>query len=120
MASCASSTAETFFAASADEHSIAVLKLHSDLAKACSRYFFYRNPMMLGSGRSRKMLNRLPILSYGPVMKQEGADGLEPKISCAVHQAPDLARGDADRSLRVPAAALDRRGHALQQLAGCA
>src|SRR3981189_2770014 len=40
IASCASSTAETFFALSADEHSTAVLKLHSDLAKAFSRYCF--------------------------------------------------------------------------------
>ena len=34
MASCASSTAETCFAARADDNSTAVLKLHSDLAKA--------------------------------------------------------------------------------------
>jgi hypothetical protein len=38
MASWASSTAETFPAASADDNSTAVLKLHSDLAKANSQY----------------------------------------------------------------------------------
>jgi hypothetical protein len=37
IASCASSTAETFFAASAADSSVAVLKLHCDLAKAYSR-----------------------------------------------------------------------------------
>src|SRR6201747_100242 len=37
MTSCASSTALTFLAASAADVSTAVLKLHCDLAKACSR-----------------------------------------------------------------------------------
>jgi hypothetical protein len=41
MASCASSTAETFFAARAAEHSTAVLKLHSDLANARSPQFCF-------------------------------------------------------------------------------
>src|SRR5882757_4166520 len=40
MTSCASSTAETFFAASATDSSVADLKLHCDLAKACSRFLF--------------------------------------------------------------------------------
>src|ERR1700716_1972858 len=40
IASCANSTAETFFAARAVDSSTAVLKLHSDLAKACSRFWF--------------------------------------------------------------------------------
>src|ERR1051326_2685868 len=40
IASLASSTAETFFAFSAADTSTAVLKLHSDLAKALSRLRF--------------------------------------------------------------------------------
>src|ERR1700692_1169159 len=40
IASCASSTAETFFAASAADSSTAVPKLHCDLAKAYSRSHF--------------------------------------------------------------------------------
>jgi hypothetical protein len=36
MASCASSTAETFFAARAADNSVALLKLHCDLAKVFS------------------------------------------------------------------------------------
>src|SRR5438477_5899177 len=41
IASCASSTAEIFFAASADDNSTAVLKLHCDFAKAYSPVSFY-------------------------------------------------------------------------------
>jgi hypothetical protein len=36
MASCASSTAETFFAARSADNSVALLKLHCDLAKIFS------------------------------------------------------------------------------------
>jgi hypothetical protein len=53
IASCASSTAETCFAASAADSSVAVLKLHCDLVKACSGWDFAICRMMLGFGRDR-------------------------------------------------------------------
>ena len=52
IASCASSTAETFFAASAADNSTAVLKLHCDLAKAYSRSVFDEARMMFSLGQT--------------------------------------------------------------------
>jgi hypothetical protein len=53
IASCASSTALTFLVASAADNSTAVLKLHSDLAKAHSRFAFAAR-MMLSLRSCRK------------------------------------------------------------------
>jgi hypothetical protein len=58
ITSCASSTAETFFAASAADSSVALPKLHCDLAKA-SLPDFVPDAMMLSSGAGRKPGYRL-------------------------------------------------------------
>jgi hypothetical protein len=58
MASCASSTAETFFAASAADNSVALRKLHCDFAKALLPDFL-PDAMMLSSGAGRKAGRRI-------------------------------------------------------------
>jgi hypothetical protein len=54
IASSASSTAETCFAASAADNSTAVLKLHCDLAKAYSRSVFRCGADDAQFGRARQ------------------------------------------------------------------
>src|SRR6266404_8026379 len=73
IASCASSTADTFLAASAADSSTAVLKLHCDLAKAYSRSRFRcgandaqfgpepQEQYLYSGGQARLLLARAPF-----------------------------------------------------------